>query len=603
MDQKTAFDGSKTEKKVLLALEKGAVIIYGDPEERQKGAIIRPGKGIDIFLNGTRVADHAEVFPGDQVEIKPREEVQADKLEVKISDDRLKAEAQYSVGFKESYTVSDYPPTDDLVVEGIAGKEKTGNLTSEELMKNIRAEGVAHGLDPFAISGLLTEEGAWQTVAVGDPVRQGKDGWVEPLFEAGFKSVTYGQEESQVDFRKRFEIVQASEGGTIALIHPPVPGTPGKAVTGEEIQPDPVKKVEINCDRGTALSSDQTQVLATRKGVPTYKKGRMHSFRVEDIYTHNGDVDIKSGNIDFRGHFKVQGAVTEGMKVSADGNIEIGENASGAAILAGGNILFKGNCIKCTVQAGWVNMVLKNIYATLDRMEGSVGSALLASEEVAKALEAKGKHSEQMESAVIRALLQSKYSELPEYAASLMKSLKDVGRSLPEKLVLTINDIAPYFVDFQYSQTLGRPALKEIKNKLAGLQVGRQVKVEPADITAPYLQNSILHCTGNIIVSGPGSYNSRLKCEGDVNISRLFRGGSIEAGRDVYIGEAGAPRITADQGLIQVPYKGRVHIGTAYENIRIRFGSTDYRFEKNLKNVRVVLDQQDFEVKILHWEK
>ncbi len=602
MDQQVAGGGKIVKDKILLALEKGEVKITGALSEDSSGAIIRPGKGVEVYLNGGQVTGQAEVVPGDRVELKPGVEIEPDRVEIRISGDELKAEARYIGGKTTTYTVPDHPPTGDLTVDGVSREENLSTLTEGEIMGAVREQRISYGLDESVLGSLPDHEGEWQLIACGDAVQQGKDGRVETLFEGGVKSVSYADEESRVDFRKRFEIVQVNEGDVIALIHPPTPGIPGRSVTGRELHPDPVKKAEVNCEGGAVLSSDQKQVLAACRGVPAYKKGRMHSFRVDDIYIHQGDIDIKSGNIDFRGHFKVQGAVTEGMKVSADGNIEIGDNAAGSKILAGGSIVFKGNCIKCTVQAGWVDLVLKETYNTLDRMEESINNALAASEEVARALEAKGRHSEQMESAVIRALLQSKFTELPEYAGLLMKSLKDAGRSLPQNLVETIKDIAPYFIDFQYSQGLGRPVLYEIRNRLSALHEGREIKDVRADITAPYVQNSILLCTGDIIIPGPGAYNSKLSCSGEVNISRLFRGGTIEAGGDVYIGEAGTPRITADQGLVAVPSKSRVHLGVAYENIRIRFGITDYRCEKNLQNVIAILDQQDYEVKVLPWE-
>jgi uncharacterized protein len=603
MDQKNGASGPKSDQKVLLSVENGKVVVSGQRSEGKSGAVIRPGKGVAITVNGRQVTEKEEVFPGDQVELKAIEDLKPDQVEIKLSADEMKAEARYIPGVKKTHIIMDHPHSDNLVVEGRLFEEEISTTGIEDILKIIKAEKIVYGIDETIFPRLIEEKEIWQTVASGDPVQQGSDGRVESLLHGGVKSVTYDDQEGRVDFRKRFEIEQVAEGDVIAIIHPPVPGLPGKRVTGAEVQPDPVKRVEVNCESGTELNADKSQVVATRKGLPSYKKGRMHSFRVDDVYTQKGDVDIKSGNVYFQGHFKLHGGVAEGMKVAADGDIEIGENASGAEILAGGSIIFKNNCIKCRVQAGWVDIMLKDVYATIDQMFDSLNNALEACDEVAKALEAKGKHTEQMEAAVVRALLQSKFTDLPEYAATLVKLLRDVGKSLPENLIAVIKDIAPHFIDFQYSQSLDRPTLRDIRNKLSALQGGRETRVVPADITAPYIQNSILTCTGDIIIPGPGAYNSQMKCNGEVRIARLFRGGSVEAGGDVFVGEAGSPRITADQGLIQVPYKGRVHLGAVYENIRVRFGGTEYRVDKTYNNVRLVLDQQEFEVKILHWDK
>ncbi len=597
-------DNSKnvSKEKVLLALDQGKVVITG-PEDGIEGATIRPGRGVKVFINDQEISNKSEVFPGDNAVIKVEEEIVPDRFEIKISADQLKVTARWIPGLKKIYRVEDHPYTEDLVVEGVLCEESYKSLHIDDALEALKKEGIIFGINMNAVEQMLEDGGSWYTVAAGEPARQGENGGVEPLFKGGKKTVTYDEQESQVDFRKRYEIVQVKSGDIIAYIHPPQPGKTGMSVTGREIYPDPVAAAEVNCDSGTEISSDQKQVLATRTGVPLYKKGRVHSFRVDNVYTHKGDVDIKSGNIDFRGHFKAQGEITEGMKVSADGDIEIGENTSGAEILAGGNVLLKGNCIKCKVQAGWVNMLLQDIYSTLDKMTESVASALDASDEVTKALEKRGKHTDQMEAAVVRSLLQSKFAELPEYASSLMKTIKEAGRSLPENLARSINDIAPNFTDFQYSQSLNRPILREILDKLERLKQGREQRLDKADITVPYVQNSILISTGNIIITGAGVYNSSMSCGGEVRVARLFRGGIIKAGGDVFIGEAGSPRAGSEQGQIHVTYKSRVHLGSVYENIRIKFGATEYRCEQNMNNVRLILDQQEFEVKILPWEK
>jgi len=600
--QINSSDGSAGTR-ILAALKAGSVIISGEKGEGEKGALLSAGKGVTLIVNGMQVSKKFEVFPGDRVEVKLDEETINDKLDIKLSADGLKAEACYFPGQKITYELSDHPYSDDLIIEGVRREETLKTLDSAQIKNQLIENQVRYGHDDQSIASLIEDPGNWHVVAVGLPAEQGKNGSVEPSFAGDKKSVSYDDLENTVDFRKRFEIEQVESGDVIAIIHPPIPGKPGKKVTGEDINPDPVSRVEVNCESGTELNPENDKILATTLGIPTYKKGKMHSFRVDDLYTHKGDVDIKSGNIQFRGHFKVEGGVTEGMKVAVDGNVEIGDNVSGAEILAGGSILLKGNCIKCKVQAGWVDIFLKKVNKTLQDMFGSIENAVEASKEVVQALEQKGKNSPQMETAVVRALLQSKFSDLPEYAAQLQKNLKEAGKSMPENIVNVIVDITPHFIDFQYGSSLNCRVLSEIQTKISGVLDNCEMSVEKADITAPYVQNSLLTCTGDINIPGPGVYNSHLKCNGEVKVARLFRGGIIEAGGDVYIGEAGAQRITAEQGLINVSYKGRVYLGVAYENLRVKFGTTEYRLDRNLDNIRLILDQQDFEVKILHWDK
>ncbi len=587
-------DGETTtpeDLKILLALDKGMVTIIEDDAQGVEKATILLGSGVSVFINGQEVIDRGEVYTGDKVEIKPVEETVADQIEIKVSADGMRAEARYLPGRKKTHIIKNHPPTKELKIGGEPFEEKLITITLADIVRIVKEARIVYGLSNDIIYSLIDTGPEWQTIATGKPVVQGKDGWIEPQFVGNVKAVTYDEEEDKVDFRQSFEIEQVAEKSVIAIIHPPVRGEAGKKVTGEDIEPDPVSRVVVSCDSGTELSSDGHKVIATRKGIPFYQKGRIHSFRVEDVYIHQGDVDINSGNIDYRGHVKLQGGVTEGMRVSVDGDVEIEQNASGAEILAGGNITFKNYCIKCKVQAGWVDLVLKALYTVANIMSKSVNSALDASEELAAALEAKGKHTEQMEAEVVRALLQNKFPELPVLSTTMLKHIREAGHSLPEEMVKVIREIVPYFIDYQYSQALGRPVLREISQKLQNLNAECTFGTERADIKALYVQNSELSCTGNIMITGAGVYNSRLKCNGEVKIARLFRGGSIEAGGDVYIGEAGEPRVTADHGLIAVPFKGKVHLGIAHENLRVRFGTTEYRCDKNYKNICLDLDQ------------
>ncbi len=595
--------GKNGEQIVTLTVEKGKVTVSRGGSSPCKPAIIQPGEGVSIKVNGREIAGKSEVVPGDIIVLTPLEEINPEKVEVKISADLMRAEACYSPGQKKSCIIEDHPPTDNLTVGGKKYNEEIRNYGKEEVLTLLKSKGVAFGIIDDGIEALFNEPDVLHTVAKGVPVKEGKHGWVELLFEGGMKTVSYDQDAGKVDYRKRFEIEQVSEGDIIAVIHDPVKGEAGKKVTGEEIKPAPVVPADVRCEHGTELSTDSKEVIATRKGVPFHRKSKAHFFRVDDFYHHKGDVDIKSGNIYFHGHLKIQGDLTEGMKASADGNIELMQNASGAEIQAGGNIIIKGNCIKSVVQAGWVDLVLRNIYTLMDDMEDSLENAVESAEELVKALKDKGKYSDQMEAAITRALLQNKFFELPDMSTELLKHLKEAEKSLPEIIVQAINHIAPVFVDFQYSQNLGRETLKEALRKLQEARESRDLRVESASITAPYIQNSVLTCTGDIEATGSGVYNSRLKCSGEARVARLFRGGNIEAGGDVYIGEAGVPRVTADQGLIQVSYKGTVYFGTIYENMRVKFGATEYRCDKTYSNIKLILDQKEFEVRMLHWDK
>lgn len=587
---------------VLLSLEGGVVRIHLSGEgEPARGAVIRPGSGAILHLNGKKVDGEAEVFPGDEVSLAPEEQVDSDRLEVRVSADRLTAEARWLPGVKKSYQFKDSPPAAVLQVETLPLREEYRSLTAADLEGAIRAQRVSFGLDRSQYEAVFAAKSQWVVIARGLPVKEGRHGYVEQLFEGASKTVSYGEGLGRVDFRDRFVIEQVSEGEAIANIHPPEPGSPGRAVTGEDLPPEKVEKAAVSCESGTCFSADGRQILAATKGVPSAKRGNTVTFRVDDVYVHRGDVDIKSGNIDFHGHFRVQGAVTEGMRVAAGGNIEIDENASGAEILAGGSVVFKRNCIRCQVQAGWLDMVQEEIYGALNAVSKDIEQLLEAADEVVRALEARQQYNEKMETTVLRALLQGKYASLPEKCLKLQENLKKAGRSLPAELVYLVREVTPPLVNYQYDQSLSRTWLGEAVRKLKVTQDSRVRPPGGADITAPYIQNSVLSCTGDIIVTGQGVYNSQLRSQGQVRIDRLFRGGVIASGGDVIIGEAGTERVTTEQGRIEVTSESAVCLGIGHENLFIKFGSIGYRCPDKMVRVRLVLDREEMIVKSLPW--
>ena len=63
-------------------------------------------------------------------------------------------------------------------------------------------------------------------------------------------------------------------------------------------------------------------------------------------------MDIKTGNIYFKGDVLVKGTVTDGMKVIASGNVEVRGFAAHCQIEAGGDILVKRNIVSGKVKAG-----------------------------------------------------------------------------------------------------------------------------------------------------------------------------------------------------------------------------------------------------------
>jgi len=151
----------------------------------------------------------------------------------------------------------------------------------------------------------------------------------------------------------------------------------------------------------------------------------------------------------------------------------------------------------------------------------------------------------------------------PRAAGAGEKALRlsrELARMLPEPLQAALQSCHRYLQGGGQLLTLAK--LEQLSGLLEQNRERWSVAA-PGDaaISVYYLQNSSLACPGDIYVHGTGAYNSFFNCGGQVHIKRIFRGGSIKAGGDIYIGEAGIPRLAKTQGLIETASRSRVYLG------------------------------------------
>jgi uncharacterized protein (DUF342 family) len=123
-----------------------------------------------------------------------------------------------------------------------------------------------------------------------------------------------------VDFRELNLVENVESGQILATKQPPEEGAPGRTVTGKILPAKPGRNVQIDIGKNVKLSDDGMSAMATINGQVLLVAGRIN---VEPVYTVEGDVNFKTGNILFLGTVFVKGNVEDGFTVKAAGNIEI----------------------------------------------------------------------------------------------------------------------------------------------------------------------------------------------------------------------------------------------------------------------------------------
>ncbi|WP_027338717.1 FapA family protein [Halonatronum saccharophilum] len=346
LEEKKGFLGLIGKNKVYqCTLEIKDKIVNEDGEfkvsVRDKGIFLlvkQPkGKGREIKMDMIEeVLDNKEIvevdyealsegltLDGEEVKIAQRKyELDRDaKIEVSVSKDKMEAYLDYT------------PP--------LGGK----TLELEEVIEKIKESGVVFGLRKEELVEVFDPEEPLESflIAKGEEPTPGEDGRVKFNFDLDSHERKVNLlEDGSADFRNLDRIVNVKPDDLLATKILPKEGESGNNVLGEDIEPKPVKEVDIPVGENVNLSEDGMTLKAAMEGQAVYNKSKIS---VLDVYTVNGDVNLSTGNVDFSGSVIVNGNITDGMEVKANGNILIKGSVYGACLEAEGQIVIEKGLI------------------------------------------------------------------------------------------------------------------------------------------------------------------------------------------------------------------------------------------------------------------
>ncbi len=181
-------------------------------------------------------------------------------------------------------------------------------------------------------------------IASGKLAVNGKDASIKPLVESDQTRILKPQKcaDGSVDMRNLGDITCVKIGDPLAKKVPLTQGVQGYTVTATPLSPEPGNDIELVVGEGTNLSPKNSNVLISEKvGFPKFINNGME---VDEVYKIK-NVTVATGNINFTGSVIVEGDVTEGMKVTASGDITVGGFVESATLVAGGNITISGGII------------------------------------------------------------------------------------------------------------------------------------------------------------------------------------------------------------------------------------------------------------------
>ena len=196
------------------------------------------------------------------------------------------------------------------------------SYTKDEIYAALEAKRVSSGVDDACIDRMISERifGRECLVAKGVPVVDGKDGYYEFQFNTDLSAKPKVRADGSVDYWSIHVVEIVEEGQVIAIYHDPVDGKNGCTVTGKPLNAKRGRPLPPLTGRGFDRSEDNHVYTANTTGKIEKNESRIMILEVYEIF---GNVDMKTGNVDFRGDVIVHGNVTPGMKIHATGTITV----------------------------------------------------------------------------------------------------------------------------------------------------------------------------------------------------------------------------------------------------------------------------------------
>lgn len=572
-------------------VKQGRLVVRHAPEGPYP--VVVPCRGIRLIVNGQECTQPTAISMKDAVRLETVEERREGEWSVSISPDGMQAILRTRPAVVVRREVPDLPPAKVLQLVVVEREERVPPLTWDQLLEELSRLGINYGIDWEACSRSVTSCAEDEVViARGIPPEPGKDGRIELLFPSDSRVPVPLGEDDRVDFRERYVFVSVEPGEVLAIKHPPEPGRPGTSVKGEVIAPPPPRDFTLRVGEGAMLAEGGERAVATRAGRPVAtRSGDLVKVSVLAELVHDGDVDLASGNVAFKGDIVITGNVAEGMVVEAGGNVRVGGLVSGARVLATGSIVVKGNIVSSLVIAGGLAAFLEGVLPHVRALAAGLEEMTMAIRQLMGHPAFKQDDLKGAIGPLVRLLLEAKFRHLPAAASAFKKQVEATPPGLAaEGLAEFAGELERVLVrsslavrDLAELEELARRA-KEWEQAFASSPS------QESDVVVSCVHNSTVIATGDVRVVGSGCYNSRIRAGKEVSVPGVFRGGEIQAGGDVRVGELGS-RGGASTRVVAGP-AAVVSVGHAFENASVAVGGRVYRFTREVKGVRLWLDKE-----------
>jgi len=453
------------------------------------------------------------------------------------------------------------------------------------LAELIREKEIKYGIDRGILAEIVnTPRNGTFVIARGKPPRQGKDGFMQYLFTS--RTPQREETEENVDFREIFNVPSVNANTVLAVYHPAEKGEDGVSVIGLPIPANPVIELTVRAGKGASLSADGLSVISTINGRPRGKKqGRNITVSVDAVYQHEGDVDIKSGNLRFNGDVVVTGNITENMIVEIKGNLRVMGFVSRSNVKVSGNLEVMKVITSGRINAGGTTASLTKIGHKLREINEDV---MGIDNKAALLMKNIREHRHKIKfGQVVMVVLDKQYTGI----GRKIHDFKELVSQYPSKTQAELDDVLAELAALSGLKALALPDLDGIKKSLAAaIAFLDTLDQEPSNVVAHSIWNSEVDATGNIKISGQGAFNSRVTALGSVDIKGVFRGGEVFAQQGIKAEEIGGPM--GVKTVVRTQEGSVIKSNRVYNGAVLQIGSRSYTVHEDESMVLARIDER-----------
>ncbi len=566
----------QNEQDGLLAIEQGKVKLY-PPESTGNWPKITPDENVIVKINGQIINDITVVKNESEVEIAPQDKPLANDFQFHFSEDSVELilETKFKAGKK--YQILDNESTHNLYVkaqfiEDIPPKPIDKNNIYEKLFelgisKNENVVELFHHNIDQAASQLHDTK---TVIAKGKPMISPTDGWIEYMFKTEERIKNNSDESDRVNFFDQGEFNSVEIGETLAVLHPPIPGSAGLTVTGKVIEPPQPQSPKIHAGNGVELIDNGKIAVATTSGRPTISKTNVITVIPELIISQN--VDINTGHIKFRGDVKIYGDVKDGLNVNSGGSVHISGSVFNGNVYGDKGVYINNNLIGSFVSAGGRSAEYRKLLPLIKRLRDIINTTVTS---YVKLIDNPKFSSEDLQKKgvglLIKQILEMKFSDLE-------KTLQKLENSLPKESLGDESNLSKA-VKFMNSKLIGHgpmnissiDELNKLKTILSNIiDIIQENTGKEGDVIFKNGQNAKIEATGEVTSIGNGIYHTDIIAGETIMISGFCRGGTLFASNKISVAELGSN--TGVKVSVEVNEDGRILADTVFPEVLFKIG-------------------------------